>query len=108
MQSPVRAVSSARCLLGTIQRRRRNQRQSSAIYRDKCGEVTTMGRDRSTPSPAGGQRLEATEHKGRPPFRVFGVVQPQLGQPPQQGGNGDFSLNASELGAQAEMDAAAE
>src|SRR6185437_7506371 len=82
-------------------------RRNSAIYRVKYGEVTAMGRDRSTPSPACGQFLQAAQHEGRPPVRVFGVVQLQLRQPAQQRGNGDLGLDPRQLGAEAEMDAAA-
>src|SRR3982074_1614782 len=39
----------------------------------------TVSRDRP-PSPACGQPLEATQHEGRPPFRILRVIQPQAGE----------------------------
>src|SRR3979409_2442643 len=52
----------------------------SAIYRANYGEVTAPSRGGLTlaRSPACRQPLEAAEHKGRTPFRVLGVVEPQL------------------------------
>src|ERR1700738_2858146 len=65
-----------------------NQRRNNALYRVICGEVTTTSCDgftREAPSPARGQPLEAAQDKGRPPFRVNGVIQPQIRQATQQG-----------------------
>src|ERR1700722_1577429 len=83
---------------------RRNQRRSSAIYRDNCGEVTARSRGNRSPSPAGGQPFEAAQHEGRPPFRIFGVVEPQFRQPTQQGRDRDLGLDARQLGAEAKVD----
>src|SRR5436305_14044650 len=80
-------------------------RSVSAIYRDKCGEVTAGWR---RPSPAGGQRLQTAQHEGWPPLRVFGIVELQLREPAQQRRNRDLRLDPGELRAQTEMDAAAE
>src|SRR3984893_18840653 len=87
----------------------RNQRRSSAIYRDNCGEVTATSRDGLTraPSPACGQPFEAAPDKGRPPFRILCVLEPQFRQSTQQRRDGDFGLDASQLGAEAEVNAAA-
>ena len=51
-----------------------------------------------TPLPARGQLLEAAQHEGRPPFRIFGVVQPQIRQPAQQGRDRDLRLDAAPAG----------
>src|SRR6478609_3336261 len=88
-------------------------RRYSTLYRDNCGDVTARG---VTPSaqqfrlglPARRQALQAAQHEGRPPFRVLRVIQPQLRQPTQEGRDRDLGLDASELGAEAEVNAAAE
>src|SRR5216683_7470496 len=78
--------------------------------RANCGEVTATWRDAftRTPSPAGGQPLEAAQDKGRPPFRIFGIVEPQIRQSAQQGRDRDLRLDACQLGAEAEVYAPAE
>src|SRR4051794_24486122 len=58
-------------------------------------------------SPARGQPLQAAQHEGRPPLRVFRVIEPQVRKPAQQGRNCDFRLDARQLGAEAEVDTAA-
>src|ERR1700738_2438157 len=87
----------------------RNQRRSSAIYRDNCGEVTATPRGGLTrrPSPAGRQLFEAAQDKARPPFRIFGVVEPQVRQAAQQRRDRDLGLDARQLGAEAKVNAAA-
>src|SRR5471032_3559982 len=82
---------------------------SSAIYRDNRGEVTApwCGCFTSPPSPACRQPLEASQHEGRAPFRIHGVVQPQIRQPAQQGRDRDLGLDARQLGAEAKVNAPA-
>src|SRR5713226_3662146 len=58
-------------------------------------------------SPACRQLFEATQHKGRPPFRILGVVEPQIRQATQQGCDRDLSLDACKLGAEAKVNAPA-
>src|SRR5262245_57708944 len=62
----------------------------------------------ATTSPTRRQPVEAAQHEGLAPIGMLGVVEPQRRQTPQQGGDGDLALDAGELGAEAEMDAAAE
>src|SRR5882724_11329683 len=45
----------------------------------------TLHAGRARSSPASGQPFEAAQHKGRPPFRIDGVVEPQVRQAAQQG-----------------------
>src|ERR1700742_3854641 len=103
--NPSRVVCTAPS--GTIHRRR-DRRRNRASYKDKCGEVTTMPCDRWTPSPLRRQCFQAAQHESRPPFRGFGVNQFQIWYPPQQGRNRDTGFQPRQLGAEAEMDAAAE
>src|SRR5262245_40885201 len=58
--------------------------------------------------PACRQPHQAAQHEGRAPLRVLRVIQPQVGDAAQQGRDRDLGLDARELGAEAEMDAAAE
>ena len=58
--------------------------------------------------PARRQAVEAAQHEGRPPIRVLGIVEREIRQAAQQRGDGDLGFDAGELGAEAEMDAAAE
>src|SRR5437660_2777388 len=78
-------------------------------YRGNCGEVTASSRDASPEGtlPARRQPLQAAQHEGRPPFRIFRVIEPQVREPAQQGGNRDLRLDTRELGAEAEVDTAA-
>src|SRR5258708_10452947 len=57
--------------------------------------------------PACGQTLQAAQHEGRPPFRIYRVIEPQVGQPAQQGRQRDLRLDARQLGTEAEVNAAA-
>src|SRR5258705_13908264 len=68
--------------------------RNSTIYRANCGEVTSTSRDEftRTPSPACGQPFEAAQDKGRPPFRILGVIEPQIRQATQQGPDRDLRL----------------
>ena len=45
-------------------------------------------------SPTGGQLVQASQDKCLPPIRMLDVIQLQIGQPPQQRANCDFSLDA--------------
>jgi hypothetical protein len=58
-------------------------------------------------TPARGQSLQAAQHESRTPLRVLRVIEPQVRQPAQQRRDRDLSLDARELGAEAEVDAAA-
>src|SRR5262245_176775 len=59
-------------------------------------------------SPARGQAVQAAQHEGLPPVRMLGIVEPQRREAPQQGGDRYLALDAGELRAEAEVDAAAE
>src|SRR5712664_3882316 len=59
------------------------------------------------PSPACRQPLQAAQYEGRPPFRILGVVQPQIRQAAQQGRDRDLRLDARQLGAEAKVNASA-
>src|SRR3954447_16676799 len=59
-------------------------------------------------SPTRRKLLQPAQHESRAPFRVIEVVGLEVRQAAQQGGDGDFGFDAGKLGAQAEMDAAAE
>ena len=59
------------------------------------------------PLPARRQALQAAQHEGGPPFRIDSVIQPQVRDPPKQGRDRDFGLDPRQLGAEAEVDAAA-
>src|SRR5439155_5964096 len=58
-------------------------------------------------SPACRKLLQSAQHEGRTPLRMLDVVRPDIGEAAQQGGDGDLGLDAGELRAEAEMNAAA-
>src|SRR5215471_15541346 len=73
------------------------------------GRTPARARHRAIPElPARRQAVEAAQHKRRAPVRMFGIIERQPRQSPQQRGDGDLGLDAGELGAKAEMNAAAE
>src|SRR5262249_2747484 len=58
--------------------------------------------------PTRRQPLQAAQDESRPPLWIVSVIEPQLGQPAQQGRDGDFRLDACELGTETMVNPAAE
>ena len=86
--------------------RRLRRRQGRALPRD--GQALLSARLSSRPLPTRGQTLETAQHERGAPLRVAGIIKSQPRQAAQKGRDRDLGLDARELGAEAEVDAAAE